>query len=62
MKIKICEHIDISQIRIEASKDIFTLVTIKGEKFATQSCKKCHESITQFDHKIISKEEFHSYL
>jgi len=44
MKIKMCEHIDISQIRIEESQNIFAIITIEGKKFAIQSCKNCYKN------------------
>ena len=62
MIIKMCEHIDISQIRIEESQNVFAIITINGEKFAIQSCKNCHNDVKELEHVIISKEEFHTYL
>ncbi len=62
MKITICEHIDISQLNIEISKDIFTVLTINENQIITRSCKKCYNEIKELDHKIISKEEYQSYL
>ena len=31
-------------------------------KIATRSCKNCYKEIKELDHKIISKEEYQSYL
>lgn len=57
-----CEHIDISQLNIETSKDIFTIITMNENKMVTRSCKNCYNKIKELDHKIISKEEYQSYL
>ena len=62
MKIKMCDHIDISGVRIESSQSIFTICTIDENPFATYSCKKCYNEIKKLEHKIISKEEFEKYL
>jgi hypothetical protein len=62
MKITMCEHIDISQLNIDNSKDIFTIITMNENKIATRSCKNCYNEIKELDHKIISKEEYQSYL
>jgi hypothetical protein len=62
MKITMCEHIDISQLNIETSKDIFTIITMNENKMITRSCKNCYNKIKELDHKIISKEEYQSYL
>lgn len=57
-----CEHIDISQLNIDNSKDIFTIITMNENKMVTRSCKNCYNKIKELDHKIISKEEYQSYL
>jgi len=62
MKIKMCEHIDISKLQIEMSQDIFTICTIDETKFITHSCKKCYNEIKELEHEIISKEEYQKYL
>ena len=63
MKIKMCDHIDISGIRIEASESVFAICTMSIEnQFVTYSCKKCFNEIKELEHKIISKEEFEKYL
>ena len=62
MKIKMCEHIDISKIRIEISQDVFAIFIIDEDRFVTYSCKKCYNEIKELEHKIISKEEYQKYL
>jgi len=62
MEIKMCDHIDISGIRIEASEAIFAICTMSNNDFVTYSCKKCFNEIKELEHKIISKEEFEKYL
>jgi hypothetical protein len=62
MKITMCEHIDISQLNIETSKDIFMIITMNENYIVTRSCKNCYKEIKELDHKIISKEEYQSYL
>jgi hypothetical protein len=62
MKITMCEHIDISQLNIEISKDIFAILTMNENQIITRSCKNCYNEIKELDHKIISKEEYQSYL
>ena len=62
MKIKMCDHIDISGIRIEASESVFTICTMIDNQFVTYSCKKCFNEVKELEHKIISKEEFEKYL
>ena len=57
-----CNHIDISGVRIEASESVFTICTIKGKQFVSYSCKKCYNEIKELEHEIISKEEFEKYL
>ena len=62
MKIKMCDHIDISGIRIEASESVFTICTMSDNQFVTYSCKKCFNKVKELEHKIISKKEFEKYL
>ena len=62
MKIKMCDHIDVSGIRIEASQSVFTICNVNEDQFVTYSCKKCYSEIKELEHKIISKEEFEKYL
>ena len=62
MKIKMCDHIDISGVRIESSESVFTVCTVEGNQFVTYSCKKCYNEIKELEHKIISKKEFEKYL
>ena len=62
MKIKMCDHIDVSGVRIEASQSVFTLCNVNGDQFVTYSCEKCFNEIKELDHKTISKEEFEKYL
>ena len=62
MKIKMCDHIDISGVRIEASESIFAICTIHNEQFVTYSCKNCYNEIKELEHKIISKDDFEKYL
>ncbi|MDC3292474.1 hypothetical protein OAU56_04545 [Nitrosopumilus sp.] len=62
MKIKMCDHIDISGIRIEQSDSIFAICTVNENQFVTYSCKKCYNEIKELEHEIISKEEFEKYL
>ena len=62
MKIKMCDHIDVSGIRIEASQSVFTICNVNEDQFVTYSCKKCYNEIKKLEHKIISKEEFEKYL
>ena len=57
-----CDHIDVSGIRIEASESIFAICTINQNQFVTYSCKKCYNEIKKLKHEIISKEEFEKYL
>ena len=57
-----CDHIDISGIRIELSESIFAICTINGNQFVTYSCKKCYNEIKELEHKVISKKEFEKYL
>ncbi|MEO2199710.1 MAG: hypothetical protein ABGW48_00925 [Nitrosopumilus sp.] len=62
MNIKMCNHIDISGVRIEVSQSVFALCTVDGKQFVTYSCKKCFDEIKELDHQIISKEDFEKYL
>ena len=62
MKIKMCDHIDVSGIRIEQSNSIFAICTVNENQFVTYSCKKCYNEIKELEHEIISKEEFEKYL
>jgi hypothetical protein len=62
MKVRMCEHIDVSGIRIEASESVFTICTVDDNQFVTYSCKKCYNEIKELKHEIISKEEFEKYL
>ena len=57
-----CDHIDISGVRIESSESVFTVCTVEGNQFVTYSCKKCYNEIKELEHKIISKKEFEKYL
>ena len=51
-----CDHIDVSGIRIDASQSVY------ANQFVTYSCKKCFNEIKELEHQIISKEEFETYL
>ena len=62
MEIKMCNHIDISGVRIEASESVFTICTVDENQFVTYSCKKCFNEIKELEHEIISKKEFEKYL
>ena len=62
MKIKMCDHIDVSGVRIERSESIFALCTVNENQFVTYSCKKCFNEIKELKHEIISKKEFEKYL
>jgi len=62
MKVKMCDHIDISGVRIEASESLFAICTVDENQFVTYSCKKCFNEIKELEHKIISKKEFEKYL
>jgi predicted nucleic-acid-binding Zn-ribbon protein len=62
MKVKMCDHIDVSGIRIEASESVFAICTVDDNQFVTYSCKKCYSEIKELKHEIISKEEFEKYL
>ena len=62
MKVKMCDHIDISGIRIEASESVFAICTIDENQFVTYACKKCYNEIKELEHEIISKKEFEKYL
>ena len=62
MKVKMCDHIDISGVRIESSESVFTVCTVDGNQFVTYSCKKCYNEIKELEHEIISKKEFEKYL
>ena len=57
-----CDHIDISGVRIEASVSVFTICTVDENQFVTYSCKKCFNEIKELKHEIISKKEFEKYL
>ena len=57
-----CDHIDISGVRIEASESVFTICTVDENQFVTYSCKKCFNEIKELKHEIISKKEFEKYL
>ena len=57
-----CDHIDISGIRIEASESVFTICTVNESQFVTYSCKKCYDEIKELEHEIISKKDFEQYL
>jgi len=57
-----CNHIDISGVRIEASESVFTICTVDENQFITYSCKKCFNEIKELEHEIISKKEFEKYL
>ena len=62
MKVKMCDHIDISGVRIEASESVFAICTVDENQFVTYSCKKCYDEIKKLEHEIISKKEFEKYL
>ncbi len=62
MKVKMCDHIDISGVRIESYESVFTVCTVDENQFVTYSCKKCYNEIKELKHEIISKEEFEKYL
>ena len=62
MKIKMCDHIDESGIRIDASQSVYAICTVNENQFVTYSCKKCFNEIKELEHQIISKEEFETYL
>ena len=62
MKVKMCDHIDISGVRIEASESVFAICTVDENQFVIYSCKKCYNEIKELKHEIISKEEFEKYL
>ena len=62
MKVKMCNHIDVSGIRIEASESVFAICTVDDNQFVTYSCKKCYNEIKELQHEIISKKEFEKYL
>jgi hypothetical protein len=62
MKVKMCDHIDVSGVRIEASESVFAICTVDVNQFVTYSCKKCYNEIKELKHEIISKEEFEKYL
>ena len=62
MKVKMCDHIDISGVRIEASESVFAICTVDENQFVTYSCKKCYNEIKELEHEIISKKEFKKYL
>ena len=55
MKVKMCDHIDISGVRIEASESVFAICTVDENQFVTYSCKKCFNEIKELEHEIISK-------
>ena len=57
-----CDHIDISGVRIEASESVFTICTVNESQFVTYSCKKCYDEIKELEHEIISKKDFEQYL
>ena len=57
-----CDHIDISGVRIEASESVFAICIVDENQFVTYSCKKCFNEIKELEHEIISKKEFEKYL
>ena len=57
-----CDHIDISGVRIEASESVFAICTVNESQFVTYSCKKCYDRIKELEHEIISKKDFEQYL
>ena len=57
-----CNHIDISGVRIEASESVFAICTVDENQFVTYSCKKCFNEIKELEYEIISKKEFEKYL
>ena len=61
MKVKMCDHIDISGVRIEASESVFAICTVNESQFVTYSCKKCYDEIKELEHEIISKKDFEQY-
>ena len=62
MKVKMCDHIDISGVRIEASESVFAICTVNESQFVTYSCKECYDEIKELEHEIISKKDFEQYL
>jgi len=38
------------------------IITMNENYIVTRSCKNCYKEIKELDHKIISKEEYQSYL
>ena len=62
MKVKMCDHIDISGVRIEASESVFAICTVNESQFVTYSCKKCYDEIKELEHEIISKKDFEQYM
>ena len=57
-----CDHIDISGVRIEASDSVFAICKVNESQFVTYSCKKCYDEIKELEHEIISKKDFEQYL
>ncbi len=57
MKVKMCDHIDVSGIRIEASESVFAICTVDENQFVTYSCKKCYNEIKELEHEIIYKKK-----
>ena len=45
MKVKMCDHIDVSGIRIEASESVFAICAVDDNQFFTYSFKKCYNEI-----------------
>jgi len=45
MKVKMCDHIDVSGIRIEASESVFAICAVDDNQFVTYSFKKCYNEI-----------------
>ena len=47
MKVKMCNHIDVSGIRIDSSQAVFAICTADENQFVTYSSKKCFNKIKQ---------------
>ena len=56
MKVKMCDHIDISGVKNKGLESVFAICK---NQFVIYSCKKCYED-KKFE--IISKKEFEKYL
>ena len=47
MKVKMCDHIDVSGIRIDSSQAVFSFYTVDENQFVTYSCKQCFNEIKE---------------